>query len=282
MKTKINMIGGGFQHDVCSSALNTNELVEWVKGPDTADISFHIDNSIFAPTNKSKENYGWFCESSAIIPHVIKKVVSNLSEYKKKYRHIFTHDRRILRIDNDFFKFNIPPALPWVQDRQIYNKTKGISFIGSNKRMCKGHMFRQDIITKYEDQVDHFGRGFEGRELPWTIKSDNFEESGKILGLKDYMFSIAMENDNYNDIFCEKTTDCFATGTIPVFWGTRNIGNYFDANGIVFLEDIDDLSMLTKEFYDSKIEHIENNFRLINNLSSMEDYIFENYLKEGK
>jgi len=276
------MIGGGFQHDVCSSALNANELVEWVKGPDTADISFHIDNSIFAPTNKSKENYGWFCESSAIIPHVIKKVVSNLSEYKKKYRHIFTHDRRILRIDSDFFKFNIPPALPWIQDRQIYNKTKGISFIGSNKRMCKGHMFRQDIITKYEDQVDHFGRSFEGRELPWSIKSDNFEESGKILGLKDYMFSIAMENDNYNDIFTEKTTDCFATGTIPVFWGTRNIGNYFDVNGIVFLEDIDDLSMLTKEFYDSKIEHVENNFRLINNLSSMEDYIFENYLKEGK
>jgi hypothetical protein len=276
------MIGGGFQHDVCSSALNANELVEWVKGPDTADISFHIDNSIFAPTNKSKENYGWFCESSAIIPHVIKKVVSNLSEYKKKYRHIFTHDRRILRIDSDFFKFNIPPALPWIQDRQIYNKTKGISFIGSNKRMCKGHMFRQDIITKYEDQVDHFGRGFEGRELPWTIKSGNFEESGKILGLKDYMFSIAMENDNYNDIFCEKTTDCFATGTIPVFWGTRNIGNYFDADGIVFLEDIGDLGILTKEFYESKLEHVENNFRLINNLSSMEDYIFENYLKEGK
>ena len=262
--------------------MNTNKNIDWVKNNHTADISFHIDNAIFSPTNNSKENYGWFCESSAIIPSVIKNVISNLSEYKKKYRNIFTHDRRILRIDKEFFKFNIPPALPWIQNRQIYQKTKGISFIGSNKKMCKGHLFRQDIISKYEDHLDHFGRGFKGKELPWTIDTPNGKESGKILGLKDYMFSIAMENDNYDDIFCEKTTDCFATGTIPVFWGTKNIGNYFDREGIVFLDEIDDLSKLTEEFYQSKIEHIKNNFKLINNLLSMEDYIFENYLREGK
>lgn len=280
MKTKINMIGGGFQHDVCSSALNENKHVEWIKGIPTADISFHIDESIFSQIDTTKENYGWFCESSAIIPNVIDRVINNLSHYKTKFKYIFTHDRRIVDIDKSFFKFNVPPALPWIRNRKIYKKTKLVSFIGSNKRLCAGHQYRQEVISKYKDSVDHFGRGFFQKELPWTIKTNRGEESGKILGLKDYMFSFAMENDNYNDIFCEKTTDCFATGTIPIFWGTKNIVNYFDKEGIIFLEDLKDLNMLTKELYESKMKHIENNFKLNNNLLSMEDYIFLNYIKE--
>lgn len=278
MKTKINMVGGGFQHDVCSSALNKNKYVEWIKGNHTANISFHIDNAILSKTNNSKENYGWFCESSAIIPNLIKNVLDNLKHFKKKFKFIFTHDRRIIQIDKEFFKFNVPPAMPWIQSKKIYPKTKYISMIASNKKMCKGHLFRQEIISKFYKQIDHFGRGFANRELPWSIKMDYGEESGKILALKDYMFSIAMENDNYDDIFCEKITDCFATGTIPVFWGTKNISNYFDKRGIIFLEDLQDISMLTKDLYQSKLEFVSNNLNLINKLDTMEDYIFKKHI----
>ena len=31
IKTKINMIGGGFHHEICSSALNEPKYIEWVK-----------------------------------------------------------------------------------------------------------------------------------------------------------------------------------------------------------------------------------------------------------
>ena len=58
IKQKINMVGGGFQHDICSSAHNTPKLVEWVKGNHTAPISIHIGNAIWSkPINKSKRNY---------------------------------------------------------------------------------------------------------------------------------------------------------------------------------------------------------------------------------
>ena len=56
-----------------------------------------------------------------------------------------------------------------------------------------------------------------------------------------------------NDIFCEKITDCFATGTIPIFWGTKNIGNYFDKEGIIFLENIEEKE-LSADLYFSKIK----------------------------
>jgi hypothetical protein len=281
-KMKINMIGEGFQHDVCSSALNRNKYVEWVKGDHTADTSIYIDYAILGQVNESKVNYGWLCESTSIIPTVVRAVCSNIELYKNKFKFIFSHDRRIIDNDPEFFKFAPSPAMPWIQNKQIYPKTKLISMIASNKRMCNGHLFRQEIISKFHKQVDHFGRGFGNRELPWSIKMDYGEESGKILALKDYMFSIAMENDNYDDIFVEKITDCFACGTIPIFWGTKNIGNYFDEKGIIMLENLKNLNQITPELYYSKMEHIKNNFEALKNLYSSEDYIFLNYLKGNK
>jgi hypothetical protein len=276
MKTKINMVGNGFT--ICSSALNTNKYVEW-KHDNTANISIHIDNGLFLQVDKTKKNYGWLAESSAIIPHLINRVIHNLGYFKENFEYIFTHDRRIIDIDPSFFKFILPNALPWIQNKKIYDKTKIVSFVGSSKTMCEGHLFRQQMIQKYKDTVDHFGTGFGNKELPFTFMLDGKEESGKIIALKDYMFSIAMENANYDDIFCEKITDCFATGTIPIFWGTKNIGNYFDKNGIIFLDELTDLSLLTPELYYSKMDSIKKNFEIACNLLTSEDYMVVNYLK---
>lgn len=274
MKVKINMVGGGFQHDVCSSALNVNKYMIWKKDK-SADISCYLDYAILDAVDDSKLNYGWICESSAIVPSVIKEVVKNKNVYKKKFKYIFTCDSRLVNIDRDLFRFTMPSALPWIQNKKIYDKTKHVSFIGSNKRMCKGHTYRQEMIEKYKNEVDHFGRGFEGKELPWMIG----EESGKILGLKDYMFSFAMENTNHEFAFCEKTTDCFATGTVPIYWGGKGITNFFDSKGIIFIEDLKSVSDLTEELYNSKIEYINSNFKKVDDLLSSEDYFVENYIR---
>lgn len=273
-KISINMIKGPFQHDSCSSALNTNKYVDWKKDK-SANISCHIDYGLLDNIDYTKENYGWICESSAIVPSVIKEVIKNKETYKKKFKYIFTCDSRIVNLDKDFFKFTMPSALPWIQNKQIYKKTKLVSFIGSNKKMCKGHLYRQEMIAKYKDEVDHYGRGFNNKELPWMIE----KESGKILGLKDYMFSFAMENTNHEYAFCEKTTDCFATGTIPIYWGGKGIEKYFNKDGIIFIEDLNSIDELNEELYNSKIEYIESNFRKLNNLLTSEDYFVKNYIR---
>ena len=57
-KQKINMVGGSFQHDICSCANRIPEHIEWVKGNYTAPISIHIDSGIMAtPVDKTKKNY---------------------------------------------------------------------------------------------------------------------------------------------------------------------------------------------------------------------------------
>ena len=64
------MIGGGFQHEICSSAGTVPKYVEWVKDR-SADISIHIDEGIKIPIDKTKRNYAWLLESSALISPII-------------------------------------------------------------------------------------------------------------------------------------------------------------------------------------------------------------------
>lgn len=278
-KVKINMIGGGFQHDVCSSALNQNKYVEWVKNG-SANISIHIDNALMMNTDKTKLNFGWVAESSSIIPNVISHLKNNLNEYKEKFKYVFTHDKRLIELDTELFKFTPPNALPWIQNKKIYNKTKNCSFIVSNKTMSEGHRFRLNVLKKFieREDVDHFGRGFKN-ELPWVINYEGVEESGKILALKDYRFSFCFENDNYPSIFCEKLTDCFATGTIPIFWGTPDIGDYFDINGIIIYNDDIDIDKYGEEYYNSKKDSVINNYNICKELLSSEDFLYLNYIK---
>ena len=51
------------------------------------------------------------------------------------------------------------------------------------------------------------------------------------------MFSIAIENASYETYFTEKLLDCFATGTIPVYYGAPDIGDYFNKDGIIDLSE---------------------------------------------
>lgn len=278
-KFKMNLIGGGFTHHIqCSSAMNTNKYVEWVLD-NSAEISVHVDDSIFRSIDTSKYNVAWLAESSAIIPHIIDRIKQNENDVLDKFNMFITHDLRLLNISPKF-RYCAGNSLSWIQNKQIYPKTKMISMIGSSKTLCEGHEYRQKIIHRYSDRIDHYGRGFSDRELPWTYIDENGkEESGKLLGLRDYRFSIAMENDNYDVIFCEKITDCFTTGTIPIFWGTKKITELFNPDGIIFLEDFD-IDMCTEEYYLSKMNAIKENFDIACNMLSAEDYFFVNYIKD--
>ncbi len=95
------------------------------------------------------------------------------------------------------------------------------------------------------------------------------------------MYSIAMENAVYDNYYSEKIADCFATGTIPIYWGSRTIERHFDVNGIIFLEDIADLSKLGPELYEKNLESVKNNLETLKNMNTPEDFLYLNYLKDA-
>ena len=51
-----------------------------------------------------------------------------------------------------------------------------------------------------------------------------------------------------------------------MYWGCSNIGDFFDTDGIILINNIDDMikvcNNLTEDFYESKKESIERNWNL--------------------
>ena len=262
------MIGGGFQHAFSSCGWNHPKEIVWDKTTHNSSISVHIDAAVFdILPNKSKLNIAFFCES----PYFMRPYSARFDNPTVKawalenYKWIFTSDKGVLKKHPEF-KYIIPHAHPWIQDRAIFPKTKLASIIASAKRESPGHQLRHIVVKNYGDSIDAFGGGYK----PIKLKGE---------GLNDYMFSFAIENVEIEGYFTEKITDCFACGTIPIYWGDPTISDHFVEEGIVRLNDGFDGSCLTQEFYESKMSYIKENFERVVNFPIPEDYIYLNYLK---
>ena len=183
---KYNLFGGGFQHVYSSTLYKKSKNITWFYNQNVCEETFYVDNSIKSGINDniSKKKYGLILESNFIIPGVVNFCINNLDILKKEYTYIFTHDKRLTDLDSKLFKF-APANGTWIEEPKIYKKTKLVSMVSSSKNITPGHNFRLDFIDKNKCHFDLFGRGFN-------------EIKNKEQGLKDYMFSICIENGNYN------------------------------------------------------------------------------------
>ena len=64
-----------------------------------------------------------------------------------------------------------------------------------------------------------------------------------------------------------------------IYYGISNIGDYFDTNGIIIIDDKFEINDLTFDLYQDKIESIKKNLALSIDLLLAEDYIYLNYIK---
>ena len=270
MKQKINLYGESIKHCLSTNGYNLPKKVEWVLN-NSSKYSIYIDKDMFRNVDNSKINFGMLTESATIIPGVYKHLINNIEYFEKKFELIFTHSEDLINLNISKKIRLIPPAYtPWIQekDRKLYKKTKLVSMIASKKSMCDFHILRNNLAKKYENNLDLFGRGRK-------------EIVNKIDGLKDYMFSIAIENANYDGMISEKLTDCFATGTVPVYLGSeKTVKKIFDANGVIFLNEKFNIENLNQNLYNNMIKHIEKNFEITKNLQFPEDYIYENFIRD--
>jgi len=264
--SQFNLVGDTFTHLTggnkgYSVHGKESKYIEWVK--DGAESTFYIDNTINngIQDGRSGLKYLWLLESKYIKPGLVESIIDNRQIVEDTYHTIFTHDQRLLAL-GDKYKW-VPAQGFWIKEPKIYEKSKMISMIASNKNMCEGHRLRLEWVDKIGDQVDLYGRGFN-------------EIADKEEGLCDYMFSVAIENGQYETYFTEKLLDCFATGTIPVYLGAPDIGNHFNKDGMIDLSEEFDIS---DEIYYNKMDAIKENLEKAKSMEVLEDFIWENYLK---
>jgi len=175
---------------------------------------------------------------------------------------ILTFHKPFLDLNQDKFKLQLM-GTTWMNKMDqtkgnvmtIYKKNKLCSIIASNKRWTSGHKLRHVIIDYLIKNniniVDFYGGRF--NNLPQ-----------KINGLKDYMFSITIENCKSDYYFTEKLIDCFLTGTVPIFWGCPSIHKFFNVKGMLIFntlqECINIINTLTIEKYTRMLPYIKENF----------------------
>ena len=264
-KYKINLFCGD-NLEPSSSALNATKHVQWVYDG-SGEVNIYVSQRALDALNDTsgKPTYIWLLESKQIIPQYYQWIIDNYEFVTSRVDGIFSCDKELCA-KYPKISYSVINAVPWVQDRKVHEKTKLVSMIASNKRMCEGHARRLQFVDKFRDKLDFYGRGFN-------------EISCKEDGLRDYMFSVGIENAIYDTYFTEKLTDCFACGTIPIFYGCRGVTEYFNEDGIIFLDDDFDLSTLTKDLYYSKMDAIKDNFERSINFPVAEDYLYQTYFK---
>jgi len=74
--------------------------------------------------------------------------------------------------------------------------------------------------------IDIYGKGLD--ELKYKFPKIKGQIDYKYNALKDYQFSICMENSIEKGYFTEKLIDCILTDTTPIYMGCPNIKDYFN------------------------------------------------------
>ena len=277
-KVMINLMGGICRHLTKNNGRWStihDKISSYVKivrdTPYYGDIVIYSDDTIqtdLPRTLEAKNKIGWLMETREINP----TRYDNFESYQNNFDFIMTHDKQLLEKYPDKTKF-IPFGGSWIKDYnfKMFPKIKNVSMIYSDKNFMPGHKIRHQIVNSV-NKIDLFGRG---SNHPIEYKED---------ALKDYRFSIVVENSKTDNYFTEKLIDCFAVGTIPIYWGCPNIDKFFNTQGMLLFDTIEELhniiSSLSDDKYNSMLQAANENLTISKNYNVIEDWMYKNILKD--
>lgn len=159
-------------------------------------------------------------------------------------------------------------------DFNIYEKTKNLTLPMSFKKMTAGHRLRHSILKNHENF------GFSGL-IDFYVRGYNLFDA-----LRDYRFSITIENTLAGSL-SEKITTAFLCGTIPIYYGSPRVGEFFDNRGFYTFSNefelykiLDKLNGNFEEIYESKLPFVKNNFEIAKEKYMIDDILWEKHFKK--
>ena len=274
---KMTLVGSAFSSNYSTNSDLLPKKFRWTQEdtPIKVFVDAAIPHGISYNKKSGEKKIAWVCESRSIFYEWgVKKEVfwdpQSIKILEGSYDALFFSDREYSKLSPKFHFSFAGSNLPWCKNQKIFDKTKLVSMIASSKRLTSGHLLRHTYAQKFSKHIDLYGGAFGSKRIgddstPWPNKSE---------AINDYMFQIVIENDSYSTYFTEKITDCFATGTIPIYWGAPDIGEHFNMDGIIVLDDTFDINSLTPELYQSKMYAIKDNFERVQKLEGADDQLF--------
>lgn len=241
-------------------------------------VDVAIEQGLVTPKRRANK-YAWICESRSIVPFFsnlysinedgrmfVSGITPILQDMIDEYDAIFTCDKDLVNLHEKIHFCHAGSTHPWIdkEHRDIHFKETMhfSSMIASSKNLCRGHQDRFDL---YERIKNEFGPPNDDNINPAVFVfgsivgqsfgvSQNVNEKwhDKASALQSFVYNIVMENDRYPGYFTEKLTDCFVTGTVPIYYGAPDIGNYFDTDGIIQVNSIDEIMDTLRFLYENK------------------------------
>jgi len=266
-RLKLKIIDRAFAHCQYSNnpmpPVSFSKYIDWDRnvGPNE-DLVFYVDNEIHKVNRGHKKRIAWLIE-----PYV--KQQRNyewLAKNNHRFDYCLINEKKFLDRGENFVYYPFGGCWIEVENRKFHEKIKLVSMVTSAKRHVPDHIKRHELISRFKDRIDVYGRGYN------PIDSIT-------IGLKDYMFHIAMENQRRDYHFSEKIINPIMTGTIPIYWGMPSIGDFFDTRGIILMNDIEEFgdifNSLSKELYYEMLPYAKNNFELAKSYILSEDWMYE-------
>ena len=169
-------------------------------------------------------------------------------------------DKILNKCENAIFQ---PFGHTWFKPDQyekFHKKRFELSHLRGNLLKTYGHSLRHELLDRKNEITiptnfyDVFGDRY------------NIEDArvGKEIVFGNSMFGVTIENVSHNGYFSEKILDCFLLKTIPVYWGCSSITDFFEQDGIIIFNNIDDLivkvNKLDESYYNDRLNIIEENY----------------------
>jgi Glycosyltransferase family 10 (fucosyltransferase) C-term len=146
------------------------------------------------------------------------------------------------------FRCEIPvPYFSWtecnLQHPSVdFNKAiRGVSFLANN---CVSQNNREQLVQSLIEwiRVDSFSQCLHNADLP----SGLVDMSNKTDIVKEYLFHLALENQQQDDYITEKVSGALAAGTLPVYWGAPIIKDHVPPHSIIVVDDFATVEDLAK------------------------------------
>ena len=172
----------------------------------------------------------------------------------RKFDLVLTYDKYLLEKFPNKCKFVHAIGSKFLYTEGIKQKSKLCSIIFSPKTDTIGQKLRHEAFNRCKNLLE----GYKGPNTPHS--------HCKGAWLNDYCFSIVIENSKQAHYFTEKLTECMQVGTIPIYWGCPTIDQFYDMDGIIVFNSLDELekivSNLSFEQYSKRLNAVKKNYEL--------------------
>lgn len=163
-----------------------------------------------------------------------------------------------------------------------FNKPKKLSIIVSNWNCLDtshNYYWREKLvkdILNSDLDIDIYGKN-------WNISDSRYKGwiKDKVQGLKDYEYSVAIENSCEDYYLSEKLFDCFLNNTVPIYYGCKRAGEFYDSRSFIEFDIKKNNTISTLKTLTKSNNNIYKDYILKSKALYFTKYNLLNYIKEN-